>query len=151
MIGYWNQPELTEQTIRDGWLYTGDMARMDADGYFQIVDRKKDMIISGGYNVYPRDVEEVLYEHPKIKEAVVAGVPDEYRGEMVKAYIVLKEGETATEEEIIEFCRARLAKYKVPRAVEFRKELPKTMVGKLLRRLLVEEEQRKLAQKQQQG
>lgn len=151
MKGYWNKPDETAMVLRDGWLYTGDMVRMDADGYFQIVDRKKDMIISGGYNVYPRDVEEVLYEHPKIKEAVVAGVPDEYRGEMVKAYIVLKEGETATEEEIIEFCRARLAKYKVPRAVEFRKELPKTLVGKILRRLLVEEEKRKLAQKQQQG
>ncbi|MBC7258402.1 MAG: long-chain fatty acid--CoA ligase, partial [Chloroflexi bacterium] len=149
MKGYWNKPDETAMVLRDGWLYTGDMARMDADGYFQIVDRKKDMIISGGYNVYPRDVEEVLYEHPKIKEAVVAGVPDEYRGEMVKAYVVLKEGETATEEEIIEFCRTRLAKYKVPRAVEFRKELPKTMVGKILRRLLVEEEKRKLAQKGQ--
>ncbi len=147
MKGYWNKPDETAMVLRDGWLYTGDIAKMDDEGYFQIVDRKKDMIISGGYNIYPRDVEEVLYEHPKVKEAVVAGVPDEYRGEAVKAYIVLKEGETATEEEFIEFCRARLAKYKVPRAVEFRKELPKTMVGKILRRLLVEEERKKMQQK----
>lgn len=144
MKGYWNRPDETAMVLRDGWLYTGDIAKMDEQGYFQIVDRKKDMIISGGYNIYPRDVEEVLYEHPKVKEVVVAGVPDQYRGEAVKAYIVLKEGETATEEEFIEFCRARVAKYKVPRAVEFRKELPKTMVGKILRRLLVEEEKRKM-------
>ncbi len=144
MKGYWNRPDETAMVLRDGWLYTGDIAKMDEEGYFQIVDRKKDMIISGGYNIYPRDVEEVLYEHPKVKEAVVAGVPDEYRGEAVKAYLVLKEGETATEEEFIEFCRARVARYKVPRSVEFRKELPKTMVGKILRRLLVEEEKRKM-------
>jgi long-chain acyl-CoA synthetase len=149
MKGYWNRPDETAMVLRDGWLYTGDMAKMDADGYFQIVDRKKDMIIAGGFNIYPRDVEEVLYEHPKIKEVVVAGIPDEYRGETVKAYVILKDGETATEEEIIEFCRSRMAKYKVPRAVEFRKELPKTMVGKILRRLLVEEEKKKLAEKKQ--
>lgn len=145
MKGYWNRPDETALVLREGWLYTGDIARRDADGYFQIVDRKKDMIIAGGFNIYPRDVEEVLYQHPKIKEAVVAGVPDEYLGEIVKAYIVLKEGETATEQEIIEFCRQNLAKYKVPRVVEFRKELPKTMVGKILRRVLVEEERAKLA------
>ncbi|MGQ9733382.1 MAG: long-chain-fatty-acid--CoA ligase [Candidatus Zipacnadales bacterium] len=145
MKGYWNRPDETALVLREGWLYTGDIARRDADGYFQIVDRKKDMIIAGGFNIYPRDVEEVLYQHPKVKEAVVAGVPDEYLGEIVKAYIVLKEGETATEQEIIEFCRQNLAKYKVPRVVEFRKELPKTMVGKILRRVLVEEERAKLA------
>lgn len=145
MKGYWNRPDETALVLREGWLYTGDIARRDADGYFQIVDRKKDMIIAGGFNIYPRDVEEVLYQHPKVKEAVVAGVPDEYLGEIVKAYIVLKEGETATEQEIIEFCRQNLAKYKVPRVVEFRKELPKTMVGKILRRVLVEEERDKLA------
>ncbi len=145
MKGYWNRPDETALVLREGWLYTGDIARRDADGYFQIVDRKKDMIIAGGFNIYPRDVEEVLYQHPKVKEAVVAGVPDEYLGEVVKAYIVLKEGETATEQEIIEFCRQNLAKYKVPRIVEFRKELPKTMVGKILRRVLVEEERAKLA------
>ncbi|MBM3135723.1 MAG: long-chain fatty acid--CoA ligase [Chloroflexi bacterium] len=147
MKGYWNMPEETKNTLRDGWLYTGDIARMDQDGYFQIVDRKKDMIIAGGFNIYPRDVEEVLYKHPKVKEAVVAGVPDLYRGETVKAYIVLKEGQTATVEEIVDFCRQNLAKFKVPTAVEFRDSLPKTMVGKILRRMLVEEEKKKLAEK----
>ena len=147
MKGYWNMPEETAIALREGWLYTGDIARMDDEGYFQIVDRKKDMIIAGGFNIYPRDVEEVLYEHPKVKEAVVAGIPDPYRGETVKAYIILKEGETVTEEEIIEFCKGKMAKYKVPRAVEFRTELPKTIVGKILRRMLVEEEQKKLQKK----
>ncbi len=149
MKGYWNRPDETALVLREGWLYTGDIARRDADGYFQIVDRKKDMIIAGGFNIYPRDVEEVLYQHPKVKEAVVAGVPDEYLGEVVKAYVVLKEGETATEQEIIEFCRQSLAKYKVPRIVEFRKDLPKTMVGKILRRVLVEEERAKMAKAKQ--
>jgi len=116
---------------------------MDEDGYFYIVDRKKDMIIAGGFNIYPRDVEEVLFEHPKVMEAVVAGVPDAYRGESVKAFIVLKEGEQATEEEIISYCKDNLAAFKVPRAVEFRKELPKTAVGKVLRRSLREEEIKK--------
>ncbi len=150
MRGYWNRPDETALVLREGWLYTGDIARRDADGYFQIVDRKKDMIIAGGFNIYPRDVEEVLYQHPKIKEAVVAGVPDEYLGEVVKAYVVLKEGETATEQEIIEFCRQNLAKYKVPRIVEFRKDLPKTMVGKILRRVLVEEDRAKMVKAKQQ-
>jgi long-chain acyl-CoA synthetase len=140
-------PEETAIALREGWLYTGDIARMDEEGYFQIVDRKKDMIIAGGFNIYPRDVEEVLYEHPKVKETVVAGIPDPYRGETVKAYIVLKEGETATEEEIIEFCKGEIARYKVPTAVEFRTELPKTIIGKILRRMLVEEEKKKLAEK----
>jgi long-chain acyl-CoA synthetase len=136
-------PEETAIALREGWLYTGDVAKMDEEGYFQIVDRKKDMIIAGGFNIYPRDVEEVLYENPKVKEVVVAGIPDPYRGETVKAYIILKEGETATEEEIIQFCKGKMAKYKVPRAVEFRADLPKTIVGKILRRLLVEEEMKK--------
>ncbi len=140
MKGYWNMPDETAATLRNDWLYTGDIATMDADGYFRIVDRRKDMIIAGGFNIYPREIEEILYEHPKIKEVVAAGVPDAYRGETVKVYCVLKEGETATEEEIIAFCRENLAKYKVPRRVEFRQELPKSMVGKVLRRLLVEEE-----------
>jgi len=147
MKGYWNMPTETANALRKGWLYTGDIARMDEEGYFAIVDRKKDMIIAGGYNIYPRDIEEVLYEYPKVKEVVAAGVPDEYRGETVKVYIVLKEGETATEEEIIEYCRENLARYKVPRLVEFRDELPKTMVGKILRRALVEEERKKLESK----
>ncbi|MFZ5634471.1 MAG: long-chain-fatty-acid--CoA ligase [Bacillota bacterium] len=143
MKGYWNLPEETAKTLKDGWVYTGDIARMDEDGYFYIVDRKKDMIIAGGFNIYPRDVEEVLFEHPKVMEAVVAGVPDPYRGETVKAFIVLKEGEQATGEEIISYCKSKLAAYKVPKLVEFRKELPKTAVGKVLRRFLREEEIKK--------
>ncbi len=148
MKGYWNMPTETANVLRDGWLYTGDIAKMDEDGYFQIVDRKKDMVIAGGFNIFPRNIEEVLYQHPKVQECVAAGVPDEYRGETLKVYIVLKEGEVATAEEIIQFCRdsGQLAKYEIPRLVEFRSELPKTMVGKILRRMLVEEEREKLAQ-----
>jgi long-chain acyl-CoA synthetase len=116
---------------------------VDEDGYFQIVDRKKDMIIAGGFNVYPRDVEEVLYQHPQVLEAAVAGVPDAYRGETVKAYVVLKPGQTATADDIMAFCRERLAIFKVPRIVEFRDSLPKTMIGKILRRQLVAEDQAK--------
>ncbi|MBO8181530.1 MAG: long-chain fatty acid--CoA ligase [Archaeoglobus sp.] len=140
---YWNDPERTKESIRDGWLYTGDIGYMDEDGYVFIVDRKKDMIIAGGYNIYPAEVEQVLYMHPKVKECAVIGVPDPYRGENVKAFIVLKEGETASEEEIIEFTKKHLAKYKVPRIVEFRDELPKSPVGKILRRILKEEELKK--------
>ncbi len=151
MKGYWNRPEETAETIRDGWLFTGDMAKMDEDGFFYIVDRKKDIIIASGFNVLPREIEEVLYQHPKVREAVVAGIPDPYRGETPKAYIVLKEGETATPDEILEFCRKNLAAYKVPTAVEFRDDLPKTMVGKILRRVLVEEELKKLEQQQRDG
>ncbi|KIQ94530.1 Long-chain-fatty-acid--CoA ligase [Anoxybacillus thermarum] len=143
MKGYWNRPEETAATLRDGWLYTGDLGYMNEEGYFFVVDRKKDMIIASGYNVYPREVEEVLYEHPKVQEAVVIGVPDAYRGETVKAFIVLKEGEQCTEEELDQFMRSKLAAYKVPRIYEFRKELPKTAVGKILRRALVEEEKEK--------
>jgi long-chain acyl-CoA synthetase len=143
MLGYWNRPDETAQVLRDGWLLTGDLAVMDDEGYFTIVDRKKDLIIAGGYNIYPREVEEVLYEHPKVSEVCVAGVPDSYRGETVKAYIVLRQGESATPEEIREFAKARLASYKVPRSVEFRDDLPKTIVGKVLRRALVEEERAK--------
>jgi long-chain acyl-CoA synthetase len=140
MKGYWNKPEETRLALRDGWLYTGDIAVMDQDGYFKIVDRKKDMIIAGGYNIYPRDVEEVLYQHPQVLEAAVVGIADLYRGETVKAYVVLKPGETATTEDIIAFCRERLAAFKVPKMVEFRETLPKTMIGKILRRQLVEEQ-----------
>jgi long-chain acyl-CoA synthetase len=139
MKGYWNMPEETAVTLRDGWLYTGDIARMDEDGYTYIVDRKKDMIISSGYNVYPRDVEEVLYQHPNVREAVVVGAPDEYRGETVKAFVVLKDGAAQTpelEKELDEWCRERLAPYKIPRIYEVREELPKTPVGKILRRAL---------------
>ena len=143
MKGYWNRPDETKLVLRNGWLYTGDIAKMDKDGFFFIVDRKKEMILAGGFNVYPRDIEEVLYEHPKIKEVVCYGVPDPYRGQTVKVAIVLKEGETATEDEIVEFCRERLARYKIPKLVEFRDSLPKTMIGKVLRRILVEEEEQK--------
>ncbi len=152
MMGYWNKPDETEKTkTADGWLRTGDIARMDEDGYFYIVDRLKDIIIASGFNIVPREVEEVLFEHPKVQEAVVAGVPDSYRGETVKAYVVLKPGMSATAEEIIEHCKERLAPYKVPKQVEFRSELPKTMVGKFLRRVLVEEEKKKLAAQQPQN
>ncbi|HHB90649.1 MAG TPA: long-chain fatty acid--CoA ligase [Anaerolineae bacterium] len=152
MKGYWNRPDETAKVLDDeGWLYTGDIAKMDEDGYFYIVDRKKDLIIASGYNIVPREVEEVLYENPKVQEAVVVGVPDPKRGETVKAFLVLKPGETATEEEIIAFCRERLAPYKVPKLVEFRTELPKSAVGKLLRRALVEEEKQKLAAQQASG
>ncbi len=146
MKGYWNRPDETKNVKdEEGWLYTGDIAKMDEDGYFYIVDRKKDLIIASGYNIVPREVEEALFEHPKVLEAIVAGVPHPTRGETVKAYIVLKEGESATEEEIILFCKERLAPYKVPKMVEFRTELPKSMVGKFLRRVLVEEEKAKMA------
>jgi long-chain acyl-CoA synthetase len=143
MLGYWNRPEESAQVLRDGWLLTGDMAVTDEEGYFTIVDRKKDLIIAGGYNIYPREVEEVLYEHPKVQEVCVAGVPDRYRGETVKAFVVLRQGEQATGEELRQFAKAGLAAYKVPRVVEFRDELPKNMVGKVLRRALVEEEHAK--------
>jgi long-chain acyl-CoA synthetase len=146
MKGYWNRPDETSKVLKDGWLYTGDMARMDEDGFFEIVDRKKDMIIAGGYNIYPREIEEVLFEHPAIKEAAAAGVPDKYRGETVKAFVVLKEGASVTAEELDAFCRERLAAYKVPRKYEFRDTLPKTLVGKVLRRQLLEEEQRRESQ-----
>jgi long-chain acyl-CoA synthetase len=136
MRGYWELPGETAATLRDGWLHTGDIARMDEDGYFYVVDRKKDMIISGGYNVYPREIDEVLYEHPKVMDAVAVGVPDPYRGETIKAFVVVKPGEQLTDEEVIAFCKARLAAYKVPRLVEFRDSLPKTMVGKVLRKEL---------------
>ncbi|MBM7603603.1 long-chain acyl-CoA synthetase [Metabacillus crassostreae] len=139
MKGYWNMPEETAVTLRDGWLFTGDIARMDEDGYVSIVDRKKDLIIASGYNIYPRDIEEILYEHPCVQEAVVIGVPDQYRGETVKAFIVLKSEKSVTKEEMFDYCRAHIASYKVPTQVEFRNELPKTNVGKILRRALREE------------
>ncbi len=140
MQEYWQNPEETANQLKDGWLSTGDIAQMDEDGYFYIVDRKKDMIIAGGFNIYPREVDEVLYQHPKIAEAVSAGVPDTYRGETVKAFIVLKPGVEATDKEIIAFCKEKLAPYKVPKLVEFRKELPKSAVGKILRKILRDEE-----------
>src|SRR3990170_3778457 len=144
MKGYWNKPAETARALRGGWLHTGDIAKMDDEGFFYIVDRIKDMIKTVGENVYPREVEEVLFMHPKVKDAVVVGLPhEEFLGEKIKAYIVLKEGETATPEEIIQFCREQLSKFKVPREVEFRSQLPKTLVGKVLRRVLRDEEMKK--------
>lgn len=148
MKGYWNRPEDTAMTFADGWFLTGDLGHMDENGYFYVVDRKKDMIIAGGFNIYPREVEEVLYEHEAIQECVVAGIPDAYRGETVKAYVVVKEGYTVTEKELNEHCRKNLAAYKVPRFYDFREELPKTAVGKILRRTLIDEEKAKLATEQ---
>jgi len=148
MLGYWQKPEETTAVLQDGWLYTGDIAYKDEDGFFYIVDRKKDMIITGGYNVYPRDVEEVLYTHPAVREAVCAGISNPYWGEMVKAYIVPKEGVTVTEEEILKYCQDKLATFKIPKQIEFRESLPKTAIGKVLRRYLVEEEREKMLQQE---
>ncbi|OQY48345.1 MAG: hypothetical protein B6242_02635 [Anaerolineaceae bacterium 4572_78] len=139
MRGYWRRSQETAQALVDGWLYTGDIAVMDEDGYFSIVDRKKDMILSGGFNVYPREVEEVLYRHPKVEHAAVIGVPSKVRGEKITAFIKLKKGETATSGEIRKFCIENLAHYKVPRAIKFRDELPMSLAGKVLRRVLREE------------
>ncbi len=138
MRGYWNKPEETASALRDGWLHTGDIARMDADGYFTIVDRKKDMIIVSGYNVYPREVEEVLYQHPAVLEAAAVGVADAYRGEAVQAHVALRPGASADAEAVIAFCREHLAPFKVPRQVVFHAELPKSGAGKILRRALHE-------------
>jgi long-chain acyl-CoA synthetase len=140
MKEYWNNPIETANQLKDGWLSTGDIAVMDEDGYFFIVDRKKDMIIAGGFNVYPREIDETLHQHPKVALAVSVGVPDAYRGETVKAFIVLKEGQQSTPEEIIAFCKVRMAPYKVPRLIEFRDSLPQSAVGKILRKTLREEE-----------
>lgn len=134
--GYYNRPDDTEKTIRNGWLYSGDIGKLDEDGYLYIVDRKKDMVLSGGYNIYPREIDEVLFEHPKVLEACAVGVTDEYRGETVKAYVVPKPGEELTEQELDTHCRERLAAYKVPRIYEFSESLPKSAVGKILRREL---------------
>jgi len=147
MQGYWNKPTETNNVLHNGWLYTGDIARMDEDGYFYIVDRKKDMVIAGGFNIYPTNIEKAIKEHPKVLDVAAAGIPDPHRGETIKVWIVPQPGQTLAEKEIIDFCRERLARYEVPTSVEFRAELPKTMVGKVLRRYLVEEEKKK-AQKQ---
>ena len=136
MTGYYKKPEETAKVLRDGWLYTGDIGFLDEDGHLTIVDRKKDLIVAGGYNVYPKEIDEVLFDHPKILEACAIGIPDPYRGETVKAFIVVKPGETLTEEEITRHCRERLAAYKVPKAIAFLDSLPKSAVGKILRREL---------------
>ena len=149
--GYWNMPTETNNTLQADpaggrpWLFTGDIARMDADGFFYIVDRKKELIKAGGYQVWPREIEEVLAANPKVKEVGVAGIPDAYRGETVKAWIVLKDGETATEAELKDWCQDKLARFKVPTQIEFRSELPKTTVGKVLRRELVRQHKEKVA------
>ncbi len=146
MRGYWNRPEETAEALSDGWLHTGDIAKMDADGYFYIVDRKKDMIISGGFNVYPRDIEEVFFEHPKVMEATAIGIPHPTRGEQVKVFVVLKAGETASAEELLAFCQNKLARYKWPTSIEFRDDLPKTNVGKILKKALRTEALKNAAQ-----
>jgi long-chain acyl-CoA synthetase len=151
MQGYWKMPEETAKTLRDGWLHTGDIARMDEQGYLYIVDRKKDVINASGFKVYPREVEEVLYQHPDVVEAVAVGVPDEYRGETVKAFVVRKQGSYVTEQDLVSHCKEDLAPYKVPKLVEFRDELPKSAVGKLLRRVLADEEREKAGVPSQTG
>jgi long-chain acyl-CoA synthetase len=143
MLGYYKNPEETQKTIVDGWLYTGDIGYMDGNGYFYITDRKKDLIIVGGFNVFPREIDELIYQHPKVKEGTSVGLPDPLKGERIKVYIVLKEGESATPEEFIAYFKERLTPYKVPSEVEFRTELPKSMIGKILRRALREEESQK--------
>ncbi len=140
MQGYWGEPGETAGQIKDGWLHTGDIAVRDADDYFFIVDRKKDMIIAGGFNVYPREIDEVLYRHPKVKDAVAIGVSDPYRGETVKVFVVPRAGESLSEQEVLDFCKEKLAAYKRPKIVEFRAELPKSPVGKILRKVLRDEE-----------
>lgn len=136
MLGYWKKPDETENSVKNGWVYTGDIAKMDEYGYFYIIDRKKDMINVSGLKVYPREVEEILYEHPKVKEACVVGVPDPYRGERVKAFVVLKDTapENAASDELINFCKQRIADYKAPSEIEFVSQMPKTAAGKIMRR-----------------
>jgi long-chain acyl-CoA synthetase len=140
MLGYYKNAEETQKTIVGGWLYTGDIGYVDEDGYFYITDRKKDLIIVGGFNVFPREIDELIYQHPKVKEGISVGIPDPRKGEHIKVYIVLKDGETATPEEFIAYFKERLTPYKVPSEVEFRTQLPKSMIGKILRRALREEE-----------
>jgi long-chain acyl-CoA synthetase len=139
MLGYWQQPAETKKTVRDGWLYTGDIGYLDEDGYLFIVDRKKDVIKPSGFQVWPREVEEVIASHPAVGEVGVRGVPDEYQGEAVKAWIVLRPGQRATVDEIRAFCRKKLTGYKVPKKIEFVESLPKSIIGKVLRRALAEE------------
>ncbi|MCB1321791.1 MAG: AMP-binding protein, partial [Leptospiraceae bacterium] len=142
MMGYWENPEATAQTIRNGWLHTGDICSMDADGYFYIVDRKKDLIISGGFNVYPTEIEEVLYMHKHVREACVIGVPDDYKGEVPKAYIVSEPEHNVSESDLQKFLEERLIRYKVPKYFEFREVLPKSPIGKILRKELRKEHEK---------
>jgi long-chain acyl-CoA synthetase len=146
MLGYWNKPDDNKVAIREGWFHTGDIASMDPDGYFRIVDRKKDMIDVSGFKVWPREVEEILFEHPAVQEAAVVGIPDARSGEAVKAFVVLKKGSEGkvTAEELSKFCKERIAAFKAPRFVEFKDQLPKTAVGKVLRRELKKEQEKEL-------
>ena len=134
MKGYWNLPDETKEKLKNGWLHTGDLGRVDAEGYVYVVERKNDMIISGGVNIYPREIEEVLYQHPAVQEASVIGVPDEYWGEASKAVVVVRPGAQATQEDIIQFCGERLAGFKKPKSVDFWQELPKSPQGKILKK-----------------
>jgi long-chain acyl-CoA synthetase len=143
MVGYWNKPEETKEMLRDGWLYTGDIGYLDEDGYLFITSRKKDLIKPSGFQVWPREVEEVISTNPNVAEVCVAGIPDAKQGEAVKAWVVLQAGKTVTAEEIQAWCKEKLVAYKIPKFIEFRSELPKTMVGKVLRRVLVEEDKAK--------
>jgi len=148
MQGYWGRPKETAEAIRGGWLYTGDIGYLDEDGYLFLTSRKKDVIKCGGFQVWPRDVEEVLSTHPAVAEVCVGGIPDTHQVEAVKAWVVLREGRETTAEELKDFCRKALTGYKVPRTIEFRSSLPKTLVGKVLRRMLQEEEQEKERKKE---
>ena len=148
MKGYFNRPDETAIALKDGWLHTGDVGWLDEDGFLYIVDRIKDMIIASGYNIYPNEIDQVLFGHPKILEACVVGVPHEYRGETVKAFIVVKQGAVLTEQEVLEYCNANLAKYKIPKIIEFIDELPKSAVGKILRKELRRMELEKAHKKQ---
>jgi acyl-CoA synthetase (AMP-forming)/AMP-acid ligase II len=139
MAGYWNRPEVTAETLRNGWLHTGDLGMMDENSYIYLLDRKKDLVISGGNNIYPREIEEALLKHPAVYEVAVIGVPDPLWGESVKAIVALRSGNTATDEELIAFCQAHLASYKKPRTVEFISQLPKNAYGKILKRELREQ------------
>ena len=143
MKGYWNQQEISDEAIRKGWLYTGDVVTMDKDGYFRIVDRKKDIIIVKGFNVSLTEIEKVICLYPKVEDAAVIGIPDEYRGEKIKAFVVIKTGETLNDAELLEYLREKLASFKLPRAIEFVDALPKNVMGKLLRRLLLKKETQK--------
>jgi long-chain acyl-CoA synthetase len=149
MKGYYKKPEETAAVLKEGWLYTGDIGFFDEDGYLSIVDRKKDMIIASGYNIYPREIDEILFEHPKVLEACAIGIPDAYRGETVKAFVVAKPGEILTEEEITQWCKEKLAVYKVPKMIEFVDALPKSAIGKILRREVKEMDKKKKQGKEQ--
>jgi long-chain acyl-CoA synthetase len=147
MLGYYNQLDETLKALRNGWLHTGDLAKKDEEGYIYIVDRKKDMVIVAGLNVYPREVEEVIYQYPKVKEVAVIGLADKLRGEYVKAFIVLKEGEECHSKELLRFMREKLAAYKLPRHIEFVESLPKNSTGKIMKRILKEQQEQLKTQK----